>query len=78
MIAFISTYLKRFFESKRIYIVALGCIYIVCWLTNGQGLSKFDMPELRQFIVCIYGVFVAEHGVNSKFNSEDGKYPNSK
>jgi hypothetical protein len=53
----------------------LSSIYLLGWFFNGYKGTKFDLPELRQFIIWVYGVAAAYHFTDSTFNSPKGEFP---
>lgn len=50
-------------------------IYLIAWVLNGTQGTKFDIPELRQYIIWMMGLIVAKHGVDSGLNSPIGTPP---
>jgi hypothetical protein len=49
--------------------------FFVGWVLNALGMTKFDLTQLQGMFITMKGAGVLEHGINSKWNSENGNMP---
>lgn len=53
----------------------LSFVYLSGWFTNGYLGTKFDLAELRQFIIWMYGFVILHYGIDSGLNTPFGQPP---
>jgi hypothetical protein len=72
----VSVYKKFIAYIARDWVSPLFLIlFLLAWASNALKKTNFDLVQLQNMYLTIRGALLAEHAIDSKFNSMDGQMP---